>query len=862
MRLAGRLIARLAQALLLGVLFGCSGVLAASPLIGEPIALSTHTPQPISQPLAWCQLSQQTAQEPFDAILQACHFTLSSANSLPRGFTDATHILQFAFTNPFDTPIERWLEVGHPRIKQVVLFYQQNGHWHSYQSGIAVAKSERPIIAQGLLLPVRLAAQQTQVYYVAVSADTKIDLTLKLWALPDYFNSQSSLQIVQAIAMGGLMLAALFTLMIYLSTRQTALLWLFASFVCQMLLDASYTGLLATYVWPQDVAYSMGLHGVLVSGTIMFLVLFLRGFLHTSVRYALEDRLLILLLWVLVAISFGFIWQYALPIRALALVVLLVISLSIWVFYRAWRDGSGPAGYLLISYVLLLGLIIYRAAGAFGWVGHFPLQSLGFSWYFLLIAPTTLFAVLKQADDLRARLIRSQTERDAHKYFLAKMSHELRAPLNAILGHAQSLSTHKAVNVGESARVIQAGGRRLLSMIDEILDYSRTQAGTLMLQPDALDLRAFFSDVQRDALEQAQHSASRFVLDLPTALPACVLVDERRLRQVVDNLLSNAFRYGQQGTVTLSLTVPWLGAQRCRLHIAISDTGVGMSAAQQHHIFMPFQRGEQAHLVAREGMGLGLPIANELLHLMGSELQLRSELNQGSCFFFTLECALCADVRVADKMPSAYATRRLARPCYVLLVDDDQTHLQTLTGLLAPLGFHVYTASSARRAQAYLNKPIDAVVSDQFMDDGDGWQVLQTWHRQAQVILLSTAPSQVPPDFAPALRFSRTLLKPVLLEDLLGVLTEVLGLVWQADDTEVLREDKRAIERSDARLAKPDEVLLRRLSELVAQGAVTDLQAWLAQHVAVCQQYPAFFAQFEQALKQLNFTQLKQLIEG
>ncbi|MDY0136025.1 MAG: 7TM diverse intracellular signaling domain-containing protein [Thiomicrospira sp.] len=461
MRLAGLLIARLVQALFLSAMLGWSGLSAASPLVGEPIALSAHTPQSISQPLAWCKLSQQTVQGTFDSILQACHFALSSANSLPRGFNDATHILQIAFSNPFDTPIERWLEVGHPRMKQVELFYQQNGHWHSYQSGIAVAKSERPIVAQGLLLPVRLAAQQTQVYYLAVSADTKVDLSLKLWDLPDYFSVQSQLQIVQAIAMGGLMLAAFFTLMIYLSTRQTALLWLFASFVCQMLLDASYTGLLATYVWPQDVPYSMGLHGVLVGATIIFLVLFLRGFLHTSARYALEDRLLKVLLWLLLAISLGFIWQYALPIRALTLVVLLIIALSIWVFFRAWRDGSGPAGYLLISYVLLLGLIIYRAASAFGWVGHFPLQSLGFSWYFLLIAPTTLFAVLKQADDLRARLIRSQTERDAHKYFLAKMSHELRAPLNAILGHAQSLSAHKAANVGESARVIQAGGRWL-----------------------------------------------------------------------------------------------------------------------------------------------------------------------------------------------------------------------------------------------------------------------------------------------------------------------------------------------------------------------------------------------------------------
>ncbi|MFA6698975.1 MAG: 7TM-DISM domain-containing protein [Thiomicrospira sp.] len=149
MRLAGLLIARLAQALFLSAMLGWSGLSAASPLVGEPITLSAHTPQSISQPLAWCQLSQQTVQGTFDAILQACHFALSSANSLPRGFNDATHILQIAFSNPFDTPIERWLEVGHPRMKQVELFYQQNGHWHSYQSGIAVAKSERPIVAQG-----------------------------------------------------------------------------------------------------------------------------------------------------------------------------------------------------------------------------------------------------------------------------------------------------------------------------------------------------------------------------------------------------------------------------------------------------------------------------------------------------------------------------------------------------------------------------------------------------------------------------------------------------------------------------------------------------------------------------------------
>ena len=613
----------------------------------NPIVLTEQTPQKITETLEWCETDEPIPQNNLPSLIGLCDFQPVPAKSLLRGFTSKTQLLKFQLHNPTDEPLMRWLEVGNPRMANINLFHLDENGWRQQTTGQDVPSHARPIVSQRLLMPIELEPHQVQTYYLSVNTETKLDLSLTLWSLKDYLSEQSQRQIIQSLGIGGLMLAAFFTLMIYLKMRQGALLWLFASFVCQILLDASYTGMLKAYFWPVNLPYHNGLHGIFIGTTILFLVLFLRGFLKTSERYPAEDRVLKILLFLLVLTSVAFVWEYALPVRIIAVLVLLTMLVSVWVFFRAWRDGFGPAGYLLISYFLLLFLIIYRAASAFGWVHVIPLQTLGFSWYFLLIAPTTLLAVLKHAENLQENLIRTQAEKEAHKRFLANMGHELRSPLNAILGQSRQLQLSPLKQVKQTAKLIESTGYRLLSMIEEILDYSRTQAGTLKIYPEPTDLNEFFTELERDLNSLEPNHNNQIRHKVAPNLPDQVQVDGRRLRQVLDNLISNANRYCQNGVIEIQVNAISTNENQVKIEISVTDTGQGMSPEEQKMILEPFQRGSTAERQVPEGMGLGLSITSEILQLMNSELRIQSELNKGSCFSFQLELPVIVQTKSA-----------------------------------------------------------------------------------------------------------------------------------------------------------------------------------------------------------------------
>lgn len=735
--------------------------------------------QPLSGTLAWCQ--EPPGQADILDPAQACDYRQDAIRDLPHGFTSDQHWLRLQLSNPTSRPVERWLEVGHPRLQQVVLYTrdQPNAPWRIERTGLAVPVAERPIRTQRLLLPIRVAADTTVTIYLRVKAQTHVNLRLTLWQLPAYFAQQSRDQILQSLGMGGLMLAAVFTLLIYLKQRERAMLWLLASFVVEILLDASYTGLLAAYFWPVHLPYPIRLHSLFVALTISFFILFVRDFLKTAEQYPWEDRLLVAGLgFILLALAATLVLGYARPIRLLTLTALISMAVSILVFFRAWRRGSGPAGYLLLSYLLLLVMIIYRASHAFGWISGAPLQAFGYSWYFVLITPTTLLGILKRAETLRERLIRAEADRQAHTRFLAQMSHELRSPLNTVINYTRLLQRQPDPELLPArAEAILASSRRLLGLIDDVLDHARLQAGQLRLDPEPLELAAFLAQLSEDHQPATDQAANRLCVQADLDPDTTLLADEQRLRQVLDNLLSNANRYCHDGQITLVCALlPPLGAAQ-RLSVQVSDTGSGIAPADQARIFLPFERGAHDRQHGRDGIGVGLAIARQLVQLMGGELHLSSRLGHGSTFSFTIPAP-----EVAPVVSTAWRWRQAPHPYRLLVVEDNPDERETLVALLRQHGFALVEADSASAARDYRDQPLDLVITDQFMDQGDGWQVLRDWGATHPVILLSAAPPQPPPDVSGLAGFVQVLLKPVDLDPLLDVIAAQLGFAWLPDD--------------------------------------------------------------------------------
>ena len=250
--------------------------------------------------------------------------------------------------------------------------------------------------------------------------------------------------------------------------------------------------------------------------------------------------------------------------------------------------------------------------------------------------------VAERTTELREAMARAEAANHAKGRFLATMSHEFRTPLNAILGFTQLMQMDAAVPAAQQTRLqlMRDSGLHLLELINDVLDMASIEAGKVSLKLSATDLRALL-DMACDSVRlRAEQKSLSFDLDVDPRLPAQVLVDGQRLRQVLLNLLSNAVKFTDSGMLRLAVAViePPQGGQ-VRLRFEVADSGIGMTPAQQARLFQAFEQVSEAsrHL---GGTGLGLSISQQLVRLMGSQILVQSTAGQGSSFVFELSVPL------------------------------------------------------------------------------------------------------------------------------------------------------------------------------------------------------------------------------
>lgn len=230
---------------------------------------------------------------------------------------------------------------------------------------------------------------------------------------------------------------------------------------------------------------------------------------------------------------------------------------------------------------------------------------------------------------------------EAKSRFLANMSHEFRTPLNAILGFTQLMQMDSTVPAGQQAKLqlMRDSGLHLLELINDVLDVASIEAGKVALKPSAVDIRALL-DMARDSVRlRAEQKNLALRADIDPRLPHLVMVDGQRLRQVLLNLLSNAVKFTDTGSVELAAHVIEQQPAQVRVRFEVSDSGIGMTPAQQARLFQAF---EQVSDASRQlgGTGLGLSISQQLVRLMGGLIAVRSAEGQGSSFGFELSLAL------------------------------------------------------------------------------------------------------------------------------------------------------------------------------------------------------------------------------
>ncbi len=431
----------------------------------------------------------------------------------------------------------------------------------------------------------------------------------------------------------------------------------------------------------------------------------------------------------------------------------------------------------------------------------------------------------KQVAD-QARLAADQANQAKSRYISA-ISHELRTPLNSILGYAQLMGQDAGIPAHrkQAVTVIKRAGEHLLSLIEGTLDMAQIESGRLTLNVKPMLFDDFVHDIASLFELQAQAKGLHFSCDIAGKLPSVVRADEKRVRQIVINLLGNAIKFTAKGHVLMRLRYA-----REMAFIEIEDTGAGLTAHELGRIFEPFTRAQSAQQSA-PGAGLGLTIAKMLTDLMGGEMSASSQPGSGSTFkvkLFLPEVHLPLEAGVDAKL--AKPQSRFARPPRlgyagqrrrILVVDNEETDRELLVKLLQPLGFDLRSAASGHDcldllAAGYLP---DVILMDLAMPGIDGWETI----RRLRALLAPSPLAQPSIAIVSANAFDQGLdndlgvpsedfiLKPVRHSDLLDWLERRLSLQW-------LQQPVAAPVQPTKVLVYPQREQLDALRELVTLG--------------------------------------------
>ncbi len=426
----------------------------------------------------------------------------------------------------------------------------------------------------------------------------------------------------------------------------------------------------------------------------------------------------------------------------------------------------------------------------------------------------------------------AETANRAKSAFLANMSHELRTPLNGILGYTQILQRRDDTSTQqqEALSVIYRSGQYLLTLINDILDLAKIEAERFEIFLSPCELHAFLHSLVELFSVRAQQKSIQFHYQNLSLLPAVVFVDEKRLRQVLINLLGNAIKFTHQGEVNLSVSYQ----DEC-LNFIVRDTGIGIDAQDYDNIFQPFyQSGETDY--RSQGTGLGLAITQKLIVLMGGSIEVSSVLGQGSSFVVKLPVKV-SDVNAlatphVEISQTILGYQRTAQQAAfkVLVVDDLEENCKILSQLLQPLGFEVKTVNSGKQALALAPQWLpDVILMDLVMPVLDGLETTQQLRQFGALkdcVIIAVSASVFEDDLRRSLHAGCTahLAKPVELNTLLSTLAQYLPLDWITKE-ETLNTDDEADAQIVTYSLKATE--LTDLLDLAKRGRLQRLREYL-----------------------------------
>lgn len=672
----------------------------------------------------------------------AGNFKLHDKATLNAGYSRSAFWLKIDLHyRPANPAAQRtWLlELAYPPLDHLDLYMADaNGDYRLIrQTGDALPFASREIRQNNYLFDLEFKPDQQRTVYLRLASEGSIQAPVTLWSSTAYLEDQPVRLYVLGIIYGVLLGMLVYNLFIYLSVRDTSYLYYIFYIASFGLYQLSVNGAAVEYFWPDNPWWANAATPFFIGCAGLFGSQFARSFLQTKNHSRWLDRVLIgLIAFGALVVGLSLMTSYALSLR---LATLLALTFTVVIFAAgilAWWRGLRVARYFIIAWsafllggiintLMVLGLLpnvfLTMYASQIGSAIEVALLSLALADRINAMREQqaqTLFDAGQKLEVLNQQLAHSNKLKDE---FLATLTHELRTPMNGVIGSLELMQTVELDPELEQYQQTAAGSARdMMRMVNGILTLTELQAGKLKATPDSFSLRGVVEALRLQFDGNAASKSLDFKVEVLPTLPDRLHGDSVKLAQCLECLLDNAIKFTRVGGLALRVTGKPASDNRLALSFAVIDTGIGFTDLGEATLYQRFFQLDGSMTREYGGLGVGLAICRQLVELLGGKLTHRSEPGRGSRFQLDVEFELPAVEAAPTPQPSRACVRE-PQDCTVLLVDDNSVNQLVMRGMLLKLGFRVRTADNGAAALDCLQREsFDAVLIDCQLPAQDG----------------------------------------------------------------------------------------------------------------------------------------------